>query len=108
MRLLGSKLRRRRNLQILDFYILVTVMPLPTFSREINDIIFSHCATSPVAQHNQTAVACRATNVLWRRMHRQTVLVLLNRMIMNLIEDAGANFVIRNVAFPLQDVVDVI
>ena len=57
---------------------------------------------------NRIAVACKATNVLWRRMHRQTVLVLLNRMIMNLIEEAGTNFVIRNVAFPLQDVVDVI
>ena len=108
MRLLGSKLRRRRNLQIFDFFILVTVMSCPTFSREINDLILSHCAMSPMAQHNQIAVACRSTNVLWRRMHRQTVLVLLNRMIVNLIEEAGANFVIRNVAFPLQDVVDVI
>ena len=57
------------------------IMPFPEFVQEINDIISSHCATSPMAQHNQIAVACRTTNMLWRRMHRKMLQFLLNKMI---------------------------
>ena len=92
---------------ILDFYVLVIVMPLFVFSQEINDVIFSSCSTSPRAHHNQIAVVCRATNILWRRMHRQVVLDLLDRTIINLVEEAVSQFTFRG-PFPLQDVVDII
>ena len=82
-------------------------MSWPSFSREINDLIFCHCAVSPLAQHNQIAVACRSTNVLWRRMHRRTVLVFLNRVIITLIDEAESKGVLRAL-IPLQDAVDVV
>ena len=84
--------------------VLAIVMPFPIFSQEITDILFSFCATSPQAQHNQIAVACRATNILWRRMHRTMVHFLLNRIIRILVEEDDDFWTVH----PLHDVRDVL
>ena len=91
-----------------DICKLETIMSWHIFNHEVIDFIVLHCDMNPFALHNQLAVTCRATNLRWRRLHRQMVLVRLRQMVMQLIDVAGSNFVIRHVAFPLQDLVDII
>ena len=50
---------------------------MQSYSMEILVIIMSFCATSPMAQHNQIAVASRRLNVAWRRMIRVIVREML-------------------------------
>ena len=91
-----------------DICKLEPVMPWHIINHEVIDFIVAHCDMNPFALHNQLAVTCRATNLRWRRLHRQMVLVRLRQTVLQLIEVAGSNFVIRHVAFPLQDLVDII
>jgi hypothetical protein len=79
-------------------------MTLLSFGQDINDILFSFCSTSPRAQHNQIAVACRATNISWRRMHRPVVFAFLENLIFDLVEQVVA----PAAPFPIQDVLDII
>ena len=98
----GSKIRRRQNLS--DTLFLYTGnRDAIAYFQPGNFIIFSHCVTSPMAQHNQIAVACSASNILWRRMHRKMLQFLL-KLIINLIGEEDTPGII----IPLQDVVDVL
>ena len=84
--------------------LLASVMTLLSFGQDINDVLFSYCSTSPRHQHNQISVACRATNISWRRMHRPVLLDLLDHLICDLVEHHAPPYA----PFPLQDVLDII
>ena len=81
-------------------------MPWPALTKEINDFILFHCSTSPMALHNQIAVACRSTNIMWRRIWRRVLLDCVSSLIITIIREADSETVMQNVVWPLEDILD--
>ena len=98
--------RRQKDLTLYRALIGETVMSWSALNKEMVDIILSYRATSPMAGHNQIAVACRSTHVIWRRMRRNLLLFRVNNLIITIIRESHSEDMIRNAVWPLEGILD--